>query len=90
LTHRLLASSALGYQSPASPDATVDTASLDGHRLLAGLGAIYDINEAVSVYGNARFQGLLPRTVATSEHDLGNGTYGLFIGSVIGHLRVRF
>jgi long-chain fatty acid transport protein len=90
LTDRLLVSSTLGYQSPASPDATVDTASLDGHRLLAGLGGIYDITETVSLYGDARLQGILPRTVSTSEHDLGNGTYRLFIGSVIGHLRMRF
>jgi len=89
-TERLLVSATLGYQSPASPDKTIDTASPDGHRLIGALGGVFDVNERISLLGDARFQGIVPRTVRGSDYDLGNGTYKLFIATIAGHLRARF
>ncbi len=89
-TERLLLSATLGYQSSASPDKTVDTASPDGNRLIGGLGGGITLSERVALYADARFQGILPRKVTTSDFDLGNGTYKLFIATIAGHLKVRF
>lgn len=89
-TERLLLSATLGYQSPASPDRTVDTASPDGHRLIGGVGGGFDVNQRVGLYADARFQGIIPRTVTTSEYDLGNGQYKLFLATIAGHLKIRF
>lgn len=89
-TKRLLTSVTLGYQSPASPDKTVDTASPDGHRLIGGVGGGLDVSERISLYADARFQGIIPRTVTTSDYDLGNGQYKLFLATIAGHLKVRF
>ena len=90
VSDRLLGSASFGYMSPASPDATVDLASIDGHRLLGGLGLGLEINEKWSLLGDLRVQGILPRTVTTSNFDLGNGTYRLVIGSLGLHARARF
>ncbi|MCC6553356.1 MAG: outer membrane protein transport protein [Polyangiaceae bacterium] len=84
----LLLSGALGYQSPASPDSTADLASLDGHRLLGGLGGEIKVSDGFTLSGDLRLQGILPRTVTESEHDLGNGTYNLFIATAGGHLKI--
>ncbi|MEZ4454788.1 MAG: outer membrane protein transport protein, partial [Nannocystaceae bacterium] len=89
-TKRLLLSGTLGYQSPASPTTTIDTASPDGHRLIGGLGAVLSVSERLALVGDARFQGIIPRKVTDSDFDLGNGTYKLFIAAVAGHLRIRF
>jgi long-chain fatty acid transport protein len=88
LTDSLLVSAAIGYQSPASPDSTIDVASPDGHRLIGGLGGVLQATQSVSLVGDLRLQGIFPRTVTTSEHDLGNGTYNLFIATVGGHLKI--
>ena len=90
ITDRLLGSGSFGYMSPVSPDSTVDLASIDGHRLLGALGLGFDVNEKWTVYGDARFQGILPREVTESEYDLGNGVYRLFIATLGLHLRKRF
>jgi long-chain fatty acid transport protein len=90
ITNELLVSAAAGYQSPASPDSTIDVASPDGHRLIGGLGGVLEVSDAVALSGDVRLQGILPRTVTTSDYDLGNGTYTLFLASVAGHLRVLF
>lgn len=90
LGERLLVSATLGYQSPASPTTTIDTASPDGHRLLGALGGVVDVSERISLLGDARFQGITPRTARDSDFDLGNGTYKLFIATISGHLRARF
>jgi long-chain fatty acid transport protein len=87
---RLLVSAAAGYQSPASPDETIDVASPDGHRIIGGLGGVLDVSDAVALSADVRLQGILPRTVSASDNDLGNGTYSLFIAAVGGHLRVAF
>jgi long-chain fatty acid transport protein len=86
----LLGSVTVGYQSPASPDSTIDVASPDGHRLIGGLGAVYSLSESVALSADVRLQGILPRTVTTSDHDLGNGRYTLFIAAAGGHLRMMF
>ena len=90
LNDRLLGSASLGYMSPASPDRTVDLASIDGHRLLGGVGLALDINQKWSLLGDLRAQGILPRTVTDSDYDLGNGTYRLVIASLGLHARARF
>jgi long-chain fatty acid transport protein len=90
LSSSLLGSVTVGYQSPASPDSTIDVASPDGHRLIGGLGAVYSFSESVALSADVRLQGILPRTVTTSDHDLGNGRYTLFIAAAGGHLRVMF
>ncbi|HSN97300.1 MAG TPA: outer membrane protein transport protein [Candidatus Nanopelagicales bacterium] len=79
-----------GYQSPASPDSTIDVASPDGHRLIGAAGGELKVSDAVALLGDIRLQGILPRTVTTSDQDLGNGTYGLFIAAFGGHLRILF
>ncbi len=89
-TERLLLSATLGYQSPASPDKTLDTASPDGHRIIGGVGGGFDVGKRVGLFADARFQGIVPRTVTTSDHDLGNGQYRLFLATIAGHLKVRF
>jgi len=89
-TTRLLTSATLGYQSAASPDKTIDTASPDGHRIIGGVGGGFEVSQRVVLYADARFQGIVPRTVTTSDHDLGNGQYKLFIATIAGHLKVRF
>jgi long-chain fatty acid transport protein len=90
LTDKMLVSAGLGYQSPASPDSTIDVASPDGHRLIGSLGGVYEATSWLSLLGDARLQGILPRTVTGSAHDLGNGRYTLFIAGVGGHLRAKF
>jgi long-chain fatty acid transport protein len=80
----------LGYDSPTSPDATIDAASPDGHRLTFGLGARYSWTRDTSLVGEARLATLLPREVTASEHDLGNGTYSLTLAALAAHLQVRF
>jgi long-chain fatty acid transport protein len=88
LNHRMLLSAAVGYQSPASPDSTIDTASPDGHRLIGGLGGVLQATDSVSLSGDVRVQAILPREVTTSDNDLGNGTYNLFIAVAGGHLKI--
>ncbi|HEY8377911.1 MAG TPA: outer membrane protein transport protein, partial [Nannocystis sp.] len=90
VTERLLVSATLGYQSPASPDKTVDTTSPDGQRIIGALGGVFDVSPRISLLADARFQGIAPRTVRDSDFDLGNGTYRLFIAALAGHLRARF
>jgi long-chain fatty acid transport protein len=89
-TERLLISATLGYQSPASPTKTIDTASPDGHRLIGAVGGMLDVSERISLLADARFQGIVPRVARDSDFDLGNGKYKLFIATIAGHLRARF
>lgn len=89
-TKRLLTSATLGYQSGASPNKTVDTASPDGNRIIGAVGGGFEATQRVVLYADARFQGIIPRHVTGSDYDLGNGTYKLFIATIAGHLKVRF
>lgn len=83
---------AVGYHSPASPDSTVDVASPDGHRLLGTLSAAFDVgrHQRVTLLPELSIQGILPRTVTTSDFDLANGQYRLWIGSAGLRARVGF
>ncbi len=80
----------LGYQSPASPDTTVDASSPDGHRV--HLRAVLDhaLSDAWSIIGHATVQAILPRTVTTSRYDLGNGRYTLAVAALAAHLSYRW
>ncbi|KYG09369.1 hypothetical protein BE21_18335 [Sorangium cellulosum] len=80
----------VGYQSPASPDSTIDVASPDNHRLIGDVGGILKVSDSVSLSGDVRVQGILPRTVTGSDYDLGNGEYTLVLTTVGGHLKVVF
>lgn len=66
-----------GYNSSASPDATVDVASPDGDRLIGNLGASWRRSERLTLHGDLELQRILPREVVGSDMDLGNGTYRL-------------
>jgi long-chain fatty acid transport protein len=81
-TDALLLSVTLGYNSPASPDSTVDAASPDGHRLIWGLGFGYTFKDRFQLLADAKFHNMIPRNVTQSRHDLGNGTYRLFIAQI--------
>ncbi|WP_235880372.1 OmpP1/FadL family transporter [Polyangium aurulentum] len=86
----LAVSATIGYQSPASPDETIDVSALDGHRLIGGVGAAVQATRWLSLHGDARVQGIMPRTVTTSAQDLGNGRYTLFVAYAGGHAKARF
>jgi long-chain fatty acid transport protein len=87
---RVRLSGTFGYHSPASPDATIDVASPDGHRLLGAAGVSVQLNKRVAFMADAEVQGILPRTVTSSDYDLGNGTYDLVLALVQLHLVVEF
>lgn len=80
VTPKLTLSALLGYQSPASPDATIDLASPDGHRMVFGVGMGYRFGERFTLLADFEGQAIAPRTVRTSDFDLGNGRYDLFLG----------
>ncbi len=90
LTDTLDVAMAFGYQSPASPDSTIDAASPDGHRLIGVTGVGWTMSPDATLKLDAELQGILPRTVTTSAHDLGNGTYNLFLAAISAHIEVRF
>jgi long-chain fatty acid transport protein len=87
---RVRLSATLGYHSPASPDSTIDVASPDGHRLLGAVGASVQITERIGFMADGEVQSILPRTVTSSDYDLGNGTYQMLLAGVHLHLVVRF
>jgi long-chain fatty acid transport protein len=72
----------VGYESPASPGATIDAASPDGHRILWGLGLGHTFRDRFQLLVDAELHHMVPRTVTSSEHDLGNGTYRLVIAQL--------
>ncbi len=83
-------SATVGYQSPASPDGTIDVGSPDGHRFVGGLGAVVRAARWLDLHADARAQGILPRTVTTSRNDVGNGRYTMAVGYLGGHAKARF
>ncbi|WP_437936871.1 OmpP1/FadL family transporter [Sorangium sp. So ce341] len=89
-TEAFVGTASVGYQSPASPDETIDVASPDNHRLIGDIGGILTLSDSVSLSGDVRVQGILPRTVTESDYDLGNGEYTLVLTTVGGHLKVVF
>lgn len=72
----------LAYESPASPDETIDAGSPDGHRL--GLRALVEwtlgAHWQLAPYAGLQF--IVPREVRTSTYDLGNGRYTLLIAQL--------
>ncbi len=48
------------------------------------------LSDRVSLSGDVRVQGILPRTVTGSDYDLGNGKYSLVLATVGGHLKFLF
>lgn len=80
----------VGYQSPASPDATVDVSSPDGQRFLGGFGATFGFDNGMRLALDGQLQFIAPRTVTASEFDLGNGEYTLFLASLGAHLTIPF
>lgn len=90
VTDKLVVNTLLGYHSPASPDATVDVASPDGQRMIFGAGIAYTFGPRFSLLADFEGQAILPRTVTTSDYDLGNGTYRLFLGNFALHGQLRF
>ncbi len=87
---RVRVSGTLGYHSSASPDSTVDVASPDGNRLIGGAGVGVAITEKIAFMADGEVQGILPRTVTSSDFDLANGTYELILGGVHLHLIIKF
>ena len=68
-----------GYHSPVSPDATMDLMAIDGHRLIGGLLARWQFDGGLQVGAHVGGHHILERRVLASEHDRGNGIYGLTI-----------
>lgn len=89
-TKKLLLSVTAGYNSPASPDSTLDVFSPDGHRLIAALGMVHRFNERIALLADLEGQFLIPRTNSDSVADLGNGTYTLVLGAFTVHGQFRF
>jgi len=90
LTERVRLNTLAGYHSPASPDATVDLASPDGHRIVFGGGAEVGLTPRWSLLADFEGQAIVPRTVTTSDYDLANGRYDIFLGQLGLHAQYRF
>jgi long-chain fatty acid transport protein len=89
-TDRLRLSVLVGYHSPATPASTIDMASPDGHRIVSGAGLGYAFTPRFTMYGDAQVQAIVPRSVTSSDHDLGNGVYRLVLANLTLHAQVRF
>jgi long-chain fatty acid transport protein len=89
-TKKLLVSVTGGYNSPASPDSTLDVFSPDGHRLIVGTGIVYRFTERAALLADLEAQFLVPRTNTGSAFDLGNGKYNLFLAAATLHGQFRF
>jgi len=89
-TKKTLASVTLGYNSPASPDSTLDVVSPDGHRMIVGAGMRHRFNDRFALLVDAEGQFIVPRRNTGSRNDVGNGTYNMFIGAVTLHGQIFF
>jgi len=89
-TKKLLVSVTGGYNSPASPDSTLDVFSPDGHRLIAGAGIVYRFTPRAALLASLEGQFLVPRTNTASDFDLGNGRYTLFLAAATLHGQFKF
>ncbi len=87
---RLQVNTLAGYHSPASPDSTIDLASPDGHRIVFGGGVDVTLSERWSVLADLEGQAIVPRTVNSSQADLGNGRYSIILAQLGLHARMRF
>jgi long-chain fatty acid transport protein len=59
INEKLTATGSVGYQSPASPDSTIDAASPDGHRLIGDVGAVFAVNDSTFLAGDFRLQSIV-------------------------------
>ncbi len=89
-TEKLRVSVMAGYHGPASPDATIDIISPDGHRLVFGAGLAYRFSERAALLADFEGQVMVPRHVTASDYDLANGTYNLFVAATTIHGQFRF
>ncbi|MFT3928122.1 MAG: outer membrane protein transport protein [Myxococcales bacterium] len=80
----------LGIETGASPDSTIDMASPDGTRVHAALGLSQRLTDNVRILLDGQLQTILERRVASSDYDLGNGTYNLRILALGGYLDFAF
>jgi long-chain fatty acid transport protein len=87
-TDRLALWGVAGFHSAASPDQTVDVASVDGDRLVGDVGLRFAVSPTMTLIGEAKVQHILERTVEASDYDLGNGRYNLTLLLLGGHLQM--
>lgn len=74
-TEKLALWATLGYETGASPDATIDAASPDGERITVGGGLSHAIGDAFAISLDLVVQHMMERKVLASDYDLANGTY---------------
>lgn len=79
----------LGFQQNAVPDATIDASSPDADRIVVGGGIFHDFPTRFDLMLDAKIQRTLPRHVTSSDHDLGNGRYGLTLISLGAHIGIK-
>ncbi len=72
----------LGYHGSAVPDETMDASSPDGHRVVIAVGNRVQLSRRLGFVVDAEVHTLIPRTVAASDYDLGNGEYRLTLASL--------
>ncbi|MFT6396785.1 MAG: long-chain fatty acid transport protein [Bradymonadia bacterium] len=80
----------LGYHGSAVPDETIDASSPDGHRIVVAVGNRLQLTRRLDLIVDAEIHTLIPRTVAASDYDLGNGEYRLALISLGLLADVRF
>ncbi len=80
----------LGWQSAATPDETLDMASIDGQRVVLGAGAEFAVSERWALGADATLHQMIRRQVVTSEYDVGNGEYDLRLMMVGAHVAMRW
>jgi long-chain fatty acid transport protein len=81
---------AIGGESSAVPDSTIDAASPDGKRLYVAGGLSRKLHDRVTLVLDFQVNSMFKRNVRASQYDLGNGSYvfRLFAGGA--HLDVLF
>ncbi|MBU6162435.1 MAG: outer membrane protein transport protein [Myxococcales bacterium] len=89
-TESLMAWYGAGLHSPAPPDEFMDLAAIDGWRVTAVAGAGFQLSERVALLADAELQNMLPRRVASSRFDIGNGDYSLTLFRMAAHLQYTF
>lgn len=80
----------LGFLQNAVPDTTIDASSPDGDRISVGGGVTVAFSSRYDLTLDAKIQHTLPRRVVGSDHDLGNGRYGLTLVSLGAHIGINF
>lgn len=81
---------ALGGESAAVPDRTLDAASPDGARVTGSAGLSRALSRSLRVVLDLTYQHVLTRRVAASDYDLANGTYKMFLLSGGAFLDYRY